>query len=161
MRIGLISDTHGLLRPEVFAHLADVEHILHAGDVGGPGILVDLAALAPVTAVSGNTDGWDLRAVARGTAELDLGGLRFALAHGHRAASFDDLVRQFPRADVIVHGHSHVPRADRVGGAWLLNPGSAGPGGDGWPPSVGIATIEDGRLSVTHIELATGRALAV
>src|SRR5690606_32960928 len=89
VRIGLISDTHGRLAPEVVERLAGVERILHAGDVGGPEILDELAAIAPVDAVWGNTDGFALRAVTRESVELDLGGLRFGMAHGHRAGAFD------------------------------------------------------------------------
>lgn len=161
MRIGLISDTHGQLRPEVFERLAGVDHILHAGDVGGPEILADLEALAPVAAVWGNTDGWDLRDHATASFEVDLGGVRFAVAHGHRVARFDHLRNEFPDARAIVHGHSHVPRADRVGDTWMLNPGSAGPGGEGWPPSVALVELSDGDLDVVHLDVATGRRFRV
>lgn len=161
MRVGLISDTHGHLRPEVFERLSGVERILHAGDVGGTAILADLSALAPVEAVWGNTDGWELRGSAKASLELELEGLRFALSHGHLVSGFDRLVEEFPAADVIVHGHSHVPRLDRVGDAWLVNPGSAGPGGDGWAPSVAIAEIEDEELDLVHLDVRTGRILVL
>lgn len=167
MRVGLISDTHGYLRPEVFERLAGVDRILHAGDVGGLDILSDLSALAPVAAVWGNTDGWDLRAVASEHVFSEIGGLSFAVAHGHRVPAFEKLVEQFPLADVIVHGHSHVPRCDRVAGAWLVNPGSAGPGGEGWAPSVAIATIDESEaearegLSIVHLDVRTGERLAL
>lgn len=165
MRVGLISDTHGHLRPEVFERLADVDRILHAGDVGGPEILADLSTLAPVAAVWGNTDGWALRDATAEHVRVEIGGLRFAVAHGHRVPTFEALLEQFPDADVIVHGHSHVPRRDRVDGVWLLNPGSAGPGGDGWNPSVAIATIPGtgdsprDALEVAHLDLRTGAAI--
>jgi predicted phosphodiesterase len=77
-------------------------------------------------------------------------------------ATYEALIDRFPDADAIVHGHSHVPRCDRVDGVWLLNPGSAGPGGECWPPSVAIAKIDgDGaagrdRLTVVHLDLRTG-----
>lgn len=157
MRVGLISDTHGLLRPEVFERLAGVERILHAGDVGGPEILADLEAIAPVAAVTGNTDGWDLREHAKASLEVELDGVRFAVAHGHRVERFDHLRDRFPEADAIVHGHSHVPRADRIGDTWMLNPGSAGPGGEGWAPSVAVVELRDGVLDVVHFDVATGR----
>lgn len=160
MRVGLISDTHGALRPEVFERLAGVDRILHAGDVGPPSVLADLRTIAPVLAVWGNTDGWDVRGETEETLEVQLGGVRFAVAHGHLVASFDDLPGLFPDADAIVHGHSHVPRAERRDGTWLLNPGSAGPGGEGWPPSVAVAEVGDAGLRVVHYELATGRVLA-
>lgn len=158
MRVGLISDTHGLLRPEIFERLAGVDRILHAGDVGGPDILADLEALAPVAAVWGNTDGWDLRGHATASVEVELAGVRFAVAHGHRVARFELLRAEFPDAGAIVHGHSHVPRADRIGETWMLNPGSAGPGGEGWPPSVAVVDVRDGALDVVHLDVATGRA---
>lgn len=161
MRIGLISDTHGHLRPEVFERLDGVERILHAGDIGRPEILADLASIAPVAAVWGNTDGWDLRDVVSGSVEVELDGLRFGVAHGHRVAQFERLADEFPDADAIVHGHSHVPRCDRVKDVWFLNPGSAGPGGDGWPPSVAIAEINGRDLRVVHLDLRTGRALSL
>lgn len=162
MRVGLISDTHGLLRPEVFERLSGVDRILHAGDVGGPEILADLSALAPVEAVWGNTDGWALRAVAAESLELELAGVRFAVAHGHLVSDFDRLPLLFPDARVVVHGHSHVPGRRRLGDAWLVNPGSAGPGGEGWPPSVAIAELdgEPGAIErIVHLDLRTGRAL--
>lgn len=159
MRLGLISDTHGLLRPEVFERLSGVQRILHAGDVGDPGILSDLAAIAPVEAVWGNTDGWALRGVASETLEVELEGVRFAVAHGHRVPAFERLVDRFPGADVVVHGHSHVPRADRIGRVWLVNPGSAGPGGEGWAPSVAVAEVSGGEFEVVHLDVRTGRTL--
>ena len=159
MRIGLISDTHGHLRPEVFERLSDVDRILHAGDVGGPEVLADLAVLAPVDAVWGNTDGWALRDVASASLELELGGVRFAVAHGHLVADLDRLVDTFPDAAVIVHGHSHVPRRQRMNGTWLINPGSAGPGGEGWEPSVAIAEIDAERVRFVHLDLRSGRPL--
>lgn len=161
MRIGLISDTHGTLRPAVFDLFRNVDHILHAGDVGSLEILTDLQTIAPVTAVWGNTDGFDVRACTAGEAEVELGGVRFALAHGHRVSEFGHLADVFPRADAIVHGHSHIPRDDLVTGIRILNPGSAGPGGVNWPPSVAIAEIEDKRISLVHLDLATGSPLSV
>ncbi len=161
MRVGLISDTHGQLRPEVFERLSDVDRILHAGDVGGPHILTDLAALAPVDAVWGNTDGWAMREMASASLELELGGRRFAVAHGHLVPDLDDLLAVFPDAAVVVHGHSHVPRRERVGDRWLVNPGSAGPGGDGWEPSVAIAEIGADEFRVVHLDLRSGRPLAL
>lgn len=161
MRVGLISDTHGLLRPEVFDRLAGVDQILHAGDVGGPEIITDLEALAPVVAVLGNTDGLDLHGHATTSVEIELDGVRFAVAHGHRVERFDQLRERFPEARAIVHGHSHVPRADRVGDTWMLNPGSAGPGGEGWSPSVALVELNGGVLDVVHLDVATGREFRV
>jgi putative phosphoesterase len=82
MRIGVISDTHGLLRPEVFDVFQDVDHILHGGDVGSVELLTELEAIAPVTAVYGNTDGWDLRARLPQVASLELDGFDIVVTHG-------------------------------------------------------------------------------
>jgi putative phosphoesterase len=157
MRIGLISDTHGLLRPEIFDLFQGVDHILHAGDVGNPHILTDLRTIAPVTGVWGNTDGFDVRACTEAEAEVDLCGVHFGIAHGHRVQEFNQLADVFPRAAVIVHGHSHAPRDDLVDGVRMLNPGSAGPGGAGHAPSVAVAEILDGIVKgVYHLDVATG-----
>ena len=129
--------------------------------MGSPDIRADLAALAPVDAVWGNTDGWALRDVASASLEVELAGWRFAVAHGHLVSDLDGLLAVFPDATVIVHGHSHVPRRDRVGNRWLVNPGSAGPGGEGWPPSVAIVEIDAAGFRVVHLELRTGRPLAL
>src|SRR5687767_3883988 len=87
MRLGVISDTHGLLRPEVFHAFAGVDHILHAGDVGHAGILTELQALAPVSAVYGNTDGADLRSTLPRVAELQLEGFDIVITHGDQFGS--------------------------------------------------------------------------
>ena len=159
MRIGLLSDTHGYLRPEVFSLFRGVDQILHAGDVGTPSILTDLKTIAPVTAVWGNTDGFDVRACTTGESEVELAGMCFALVHGHRVAEFDQLADMFPRASAIVHGHSHVPRDDLVNRIRMLNPGSAGPGGVGWAPSVAIVEVQDGFMNVSHLDVATGSTI--
>lgn len=139
MRIGILSDTHGLLRREVFPALEGVEHILHAGDVGDPDILVALEAVAPVTAVHGNTDGWELRDRLPASATVELEGLRVTVAHGHlpdHGTTPERLTRAFPSADVVVFGHTHQPFLEEVGGRdpggearprWFINPGSCGP----------------------------------
>ena len=159
MRIGLVSDTHGSLRSEVLSLFEGVDHILHAGDIGLPSVLTDLATVAPVTAVWGNTDSFEIRALAADRATVVLGGLVFGLAHGHLVPTFDGLVDVFPGAAAIVHGHSHVPRDDLVGGKRMLNPGSAGPGGAGWPPSVAVVELAGDAIGVRHIDLATGAAI--
>lgn len=161
MRIGLISDTHGFLRPEVFERLHGVERILHAGDVGRAEIITDLQAIAPVSAVWGNTDAFDVRACTADRLEMELAGVRFGLAHGHRVASFDQLADEFPGVAAVVHGHSHVPRDDLIRGVRMLNPGSAGPGAAGWAPSVAVAEVRDGTIDVVHLDLASGSVLRV
>lgn len=162
MRVGLISDTHGALRPQVLDRLAGVDRILHAGDVGPPDVLSDLETVAPVIAVWGNTDGWDVRALTHETIEVEIGGVPFGLAHGHTVETFEDLPGLLPGARVIVHGHSHVPRADLEGDVLVVNPGSAGPGNEGWPPSLAVAEIgADHGVTVAHFEVASGRSMVV
>ena len=142
MRIGLISDTHGRLRNEVFGILEGVERILHAGDVGPPDLLVQLEAIAPVTAVWGNTDGSELRATLPEVAELELSGLRVIVAHGHQLGSPTpaSLRAAHPDADILVYGHTHRPLVDRDG-SLVINPGSAGAARFGVPPSVGLLRL--------------------
>lgn len=144
-RIGLISDTHGTLRNEVFVAFDGVDRILHAGDIGPPHLLVALEAVAPVTAVSGNTDGFDVADRAPAEAELELRGRRVVLVHGHMLGSPTPggLRRAYPAADVIVYGHTHRPLVDRTGASLVVNPGAAGAARFGLPPSVGILTLGD------------------
>jgi uncharacterized protein len=126
-RIGIISDTHGLLRPEALDALAGVSKIIHAGDVGSPDIIPALSRIAPVTVVGGNVDP---PGAYPETATVDLGGLVAGVAHGHQASPgkrVSWLRKTFPRAGLIVFGHTHVPEVLDQNGWTLLNPGSAGP----------------------------------
>ncbi len=158
MIVGLISDAHGLLPPEVLKLFRQVDHILYAGDAVRPEVLSDLATLAPLDAVWGNVDGPDVRTRAKESVRVDLGGVRFAMAHGHLVSPrFDLLLDEFPDADVIVHGHSHRPRLDRVAGRWLVNPGAARSPRGGSPPSVALAEIRDGGVRFSHLALPDGR----
>jgi len=110
-RIGLISDTHGHLRSSVFTVFDGVDLILHAGDVEDSDILTDLMTIAPVTAVSGNVDGSEIRAAVPEEATLEVDGVLIALIHGHQVhPDYRLLPGRFPDAAVIVHGHTHVPR---------------------------------------------------
>src|SRR5690606_6929887 len=145
MRIGLISDTHGQLRPAVFDRFQDVDHILHAGDIGTPDILVELEVLAPVTAVWGNTDGFAVRARVPETAEVVLAGRRIVVVHGHQFGSPTpaELRAAHPNADVVVYGHTHRPLLDRNGSPLVVNPGAAGPARFNLRPSVAILTLSD------------------
>ncbi|MEE8267745.1 MAG: metallophosphoesterase family protein, partial [Gemmatimonadales bacterium] len=116
MRLGIISDTHGLLRPEVFAVFKEVDHIIHAGDVGSLDLLTELEALALVTAVYGNTDGFDLRERLGRVAELELDGFRIVVTHGDQWGSPtpEALHQAYPEADVLVFGHTHRPVLEMV-----------------------------------------------
>ena len=146
MRVGVISDTHGLLRPEVFDAFAGVDHILHAGDVGGPDLLTELEALAPVTAVYGNTDGPELRSLPR-IATLQLDGFDIVVTHGDQLGSPTPaaLNATFPDAQIIVFGHTHRPLLTLVDVVvTVMNPGGAGARRFNLPPSVGILELEPG-----------------
>lgn len=147
MRIGLISDTHGLLRPQVFDVLAGVDLILHAGDVGPLDILTELEAIAPVHAVVGNTDSPQLRPRVRDVVELELGGSHIVVLHGHQLGSPtpEGLRDAYPDADIIVYGHTHRQRLDIIAGCMIVNPGAAGPARFDLEPAVAILTVEAGR----------------
>ncbi len=124
MLIGVISDTHGLLRPEALTALAGVEHILHAGDVGAVGILGALRAIAPVTAIRGNIDTEGGCAELPATEMVELGGRIFYLVHSIAEL---DISPKAAGVDVVVFGHSHKASVERRGEVLYLNPGSAGP----------------------------------
>jgi uncharacterized protein len=155
VRIGLISDTHGRVRPAVHERLAGVERLLHAGDVGGADVLAELATIAPLTAVSGNTDGFDVRARVPEVAELELAGRRVVVVHGHRLGSPtpETLRAAYPAADVIVYGHTHRPLVERLAGALIVNPGAAGPPRFGLSPSVAVLTLAEADESVQLLDL--------
>lgn len=155
MKIGLISDTHGLLRPEVFDAFAGVEHILHAGDVGSPDVLLALETIAPVTAVWGNTDDWEVRELVPEVAREELGGARAVVLHGHQLGSPtpEAAAAREPGADLVVFGHSHQPVIRRVGDVWAVNPGSAGPRRFSQPVTVALATIEKDGVHIELVEL--------
>jgi hypothetical protein len=155
LRIGVISDTHGKLRPQVLTHFEGVDLILHAGDVNGLELLDELGAVAPVRAVWGNTDGMDHRAHLPEVAELEAGDRRIVVVHGHQLGSPtpEGLAAQWPAADVIVYGHTHRPMEVRVGQALVLNPGGAGAARFGIPPTVMVLELAEGRETVELIEL--------
>ncbi len=150
MRVGVISDTHGLLRPAALAALADSDLIVHAGDIGGPEILAALADIAPVTAVRGNNDWADW---ARGVPETAVATAAAASIYViHDLAQLDiDPVREGHR--VVVSGHSHKPLHALRGGVHYVNPGSAGPRRFRLPIAVARLTIERGDVAVELIEL--------
>lgn len=147
MRLGVISDTHGLLRPEVFHAFDGVDQILHAGDVGSRDLLTELETLAPVTAVYGNTDGSELRSTLPRVATLQLDGFDIVVTHGDQLGSPTPagLNTAFPEAQIIVFGHTHRPLLTLVDVVvTVMNPGGAGPRRFNLPPSVGILELEPG-----------------
>lgn len=156
MKVGVVGDTHGLLRPEVLDLFIGVRAILHTGDVDRRAILDELEAVAPVTAVWGNMDGPGLRDRLEESVETELADLRIALIHGHQIRLHDELVERFPGAAVVVHGHTHLPRARRLGDVLVLNPGSAGPRRAGKPVCAALLEVEEGEARVRHYDLLTG-----
>jgi uncharacterized protein len=149
-RIGIISDTHGLLRPEAERALKGVNHIIHAGDIGRPEIIEALRRIAPVTAIRGNVDSGEWAREYPDTQLVRLAGKSIYVLHDLKTLNAD------PGAgvDVIISGHSHVPKIDTVGGVLYLNPGSAGPRRFKLP--ITLATLEivpEGmRPAIHHLE---------
>ena len=154
--IGLIADTHGLVRPECTAALQGVELILHAGDVGGSAVLEALAAIAPVEAVAGNTDAPDNR-VLKPQIVRTFEGVTVRVVHGHEigAPTPEKLVTRF-REDVLVFGHTHKPVIVRYGHQLVVNPGAAGPRRFRVQPSVAVLQIDGGHAVARLIPLAGG-----
>jgi len=150
--VGLISDTHGLIRAEALAALDGVEMILHAGDVGGYSVLRELGAIAPVHAVFGNTDD-PIQGLPQ-RLDLTLAGLKLHVSHGHEVGSPtpEKLVRHYT-ADVIIYGHTHKPLIETIGKTLVVNPGAAGPRRFNLQPSVALLTIEGGVAVATLTRL--------
>ena len=153
-RIGLISDTHGKLRPGVFRKLRDVDVILHAGDIGSPEIITELEAIAPVHAVHGNTDGLDVRAVAPEMVNVELGGKRFTIVHGHLLGTPTPrgLRAAYSGCDVLVYGHTHRPLVDDTTTPLVINPGAAGPARFNLKPSVAVLDLETMKVELLLLE---------
>lgn len=152
--IGLISDTHGLLRNEVHDALAGVAMILHAGDVCSDTILDELALIAPVHAVFGNCDApWERGLAAERAVEVD--GVRIHVSHGHEVGrpTAEKLAARYPGFQVIVYGHSHIQKVERVGDVLVVNPGAAGHRRFDLRPCVARLRIDNGAVDVTLIEL--------
>ena len=153
-RIGLVSDTHGMFRPELFDALDGVELILHAGDVGPDEILARLATIAPVRAVYGNTDAPG-RPLLHEAIDITIDGIRIHVSHGHEVGSPNPerLAARYD-ADVIVYGHTHRQLLARVGERLVVNPGAAGARRFNLQPSVGVLTIAAGRADAVLVPLA-------
>ena len=150
-RLGIIADTHGLLRPEAVAALGGCSVILHAGDVGKPEVLAGLRAVAPVTAIRGNVDRGDWADALPETARLTFGGVTVYMLHDRQALDF---VPPPDAGSVVISGHSHQPSITETGGVLFINPGSAGPRRFRLPVTVAIMEIEDGRATARLFELA-------
>jgi len=162
VRLGIIADTHGLLRPEVFSVFQEVDRIFHAGDIGSLDILSDLEAVAPVTAVYGNTDGFPLRDRLAAVVEVEVDGFRIVLTHGDAfgVPTAGKLNQAYPEAEVILFGHTHRPLLTIVDTVvTVMNPGAAGPRRFDLQPSVGIMELEAGippRARIVPLTAAAG-----
>jgi len=152
--IGLISDTHGLVRPEVFEALQGVSQILHAGDVGPADVLAELATIAPIRAVYGNTDAPGRPDLAERIEDV-IDGVRIVVTHGHELGSPTPpkLVGAYPTADVIVYGHTHQQLITKAARRVVVNPGAAGPRRFKLQPCVAKLYIYQGQADVELIPL--------
>jgi putative phosphoesterase len=150
-RVGLISDTHGLLRPEALAALAGSDFIIHGGDIGDPEIIRRLAAIAPVTVVRGNNDRDAWAASLRDTEILQVGAVSIYVIHDLAEMTVDATAAGFR---VVISGHSHRPRAESREGVLYVNPGSAGPRRFSLPIAIGELTIAGNEVSHRLMELS-------
>lgn len=153
LRIGVISDTHGFLDPKVLSLFAGVHHILHAGDIGQPALILALEALAPVTAVIGNTDhGLSFRE----SEIVVLGGRRFFLQHIVDPRRLSEVVAarvESAQPDVVIFGHTHRRFSEQFDDRLYLNPGYAGKPRFGEPRSVALLEVSAGNLAVEFLDL--------
>ena len=151
-RIGLISDTHGLLRPEALAALADSDLLIHAGDIGKPEVVAALKKIAPLVAIKGNndTDSWARHLPE--TKKITLGALKLYVIHNVKELSFDPAGRGFR---VVISGHSHKPVIQTKDNVLFVNPGSAGPRRFKLPICVGKLIVQGETVDAEIIELAT------
>lgn len=148
LRIGIISDTHGLLRPEAQAILAGTDHIIHGGDIGRPDVLLALQRIAPVTVIRGNIDSGDWAQAYPDTESAQLGGRSIYVLHDLRKLRINPIE---DGVDVLISGHSHRPAIETVDGVLYLNPGSAGPRRFKLP--ITLATLDigpEGLVPVIH-----------
>jgi len=150
LTLGVISDTHGLVRPEIFDVFACVDLIVHAGDIGHPRVLSDLNAIAPVKAVLGNTDfAYDFPEL-KLTETFELLGSKIYLIHNRQLMAADPKAEQI---SLVIFGHTHTPFLQKAGGTVYFNPGSAGPKRFDKPIAVGIVTLTQDALEARHIML--------
>jgi len=157
MKIGVIADTHGLFDQAILRHFQGVDHIIHAGDIGGQSVIEQLETLAPVTAVSGNVDGYG-RSGFKGATVIELAGKRIAVRHilyeGGKLTKEGRAFLERERPDVCIFGHTHQPKAEWHGDTLLFNPGSAGPKRFTLPRGLGLLTIAGEAVTPRLIRLA-------
>jgi putative phosphoesterase len=149
--IGIISDTHGLLRPEAVEALRGSQHIIHAGDVGDAAILEQLAAIAPVTAIRGNVDKEPWAKKLPATEVVELGGISIYVLHDIAKL---DLKPKAAGFQVVIYGHSHIPKQETCDGVLYFNPGSAGPRRFKLPVSMGKLIVSGGNVRGEIVTLA-------
>jgi putative phosphoesterase len=152
MRVGVIADTHGLLRPEALTALAGVDHILHAGDVGDASILDALRKIAPVTAIRGNIDRSGRCATLPATEVVELAGVTIYMLHSQQDLDLDPVAAGIA---VVVSAHSHQPLIERRKGVLYVNPGSAGPRRFSLPVSIAVLTLSEGPPSAEIVALVS------
>lgn len=152
--VGVISDTHGLLRPEAVAALAGVERIVHAGDIGSPDVLAALERIAPVAAVRGNNDRAAWAAGLPATEVVEVGDVSLYVLHDLHELDLDPGAAGFA---AVIAGHSHQPRLEERAGVLYLNPGSAGPRRFKLPISLARLTVAGPRVQATLVTLAISR----
>jgi uncharacterized protein len=150
MRIGLISDTHNLMRPEALDALRGCAHIVHAGDICRRDVLDALADIAPLTVVRGNNDIGDDVAQLSEHAQIELGGATIHVVH-----DIADVPKQLAGIDVVVTGHSHKPLIEQRNGVLFVNPGSAGPRRFRLPITLALLDIDDGKPQARIVALVT------
>jgi putative phosphoesterase len=153
LRIGVISDTHGLLRPQAEQRLAGVAHIVHAGDIGRPEIIDRLGRIAPVSAIRGNVDAGVWAEDYPDTLTITLGERLIHVLHDLEALRLDPVSSGF---DVVISGHTHQARIETVGGVLYLNPGSAGPRRFNLPITLATLELAEGGLRPLIHDLGAG-----
>ncbi len=150
MRIGIISDTHGLLRPEAIKQLAGADHIIHAGDIGGPEVIEGLRRIASTTEIRGNIDTGEWAKAYPNTELVELGGRVLYVLHNLKEIKLDPAASGF---DVVVSGHSHRPKIETKNGVLYINPGSAGPRRFKLPIALATLALSDGALLPRILEI--------
>lgn len=153
LRLGVISDTHGLLRPEALRRLQGCDHLIHGGDIGGPEILESLTAIAPLTVVRGNNDREPWAASIPEQCDITLAGCRIIVIHDLSQLDLSSFAAGRAPVDLVVSGHSHQPSIRREDGIRYLNPGSAGPRRFRLPVTLALVRLRAGECSVRIVPL--------
>jgi putative phosphoesterase len=151
MQVGIISDTHGLLRSQAIKQLAGTDHIIHAGDIGGPEVVEELRRIAPTTAIRGNIDVAEWAKGYPDTELVVLGGRAFYVLHNLKEIKLDPAASGF---DVVISGHSHRPKIETKKGVLYVNPGSAGPRRFKLPVAVATVTLSEREILPRILEIA-------